>query len=476
MSTIDELGGSAASSVKPPITLEGEPHSSSAASSVKPPAYSEAKSLEGEQQRALELLLEGKNVFLTGPGGTGKSYFIEHLRQHFDKRIATTALTGCAAILLGHGSKTLHSWAGIGLGKGTLGEIIKGIRINRRILKNWLTTDLLIIDEISMMPAELFDKLNEVAKVIRKSSAPFGGLQVLLVGDFYQLPPISDGPGEAKFAFESSSWSSVVNETVILTHIHRQSEDTFRDLLGRVRIGCLSQADIHLLRSRLGLDWQSLEIRPTLLFSRRAMVDKINSVNLGKLEGELCTWKAKTLFVGTGGSGASGGAASAKITEEQERAITIFDRDGPYDETLQLKIRAQVMLTVNLDIDRGLVNGSRGVIVALDTKGAEPLPIVLFKNGLRETIGRHSWYLDDHQHIARSQIPLRLAWAGTIHKAQGATLDCALIDIGRNTFEYGQAYVALSRVKSLDSLYVYEFTEAAIRAHPRVKEFYNTIK
>ncbi len=163
-------------------------------------------------------------------------------------------------------------------------------------------------------------------------------------------------------------------------------------------------------------------------------------------------------------------------TEELERAVVAFDRDGPYDETLQLKLRSQVMLTVNLDLDHGLVNGSRGVIVGFDTRGAEPLPVVLFKNGLKETVGRHSWYLDDFQQVVRSQIPLRLAWAGTIHKAQGATLDCALVDIGRSTFEYGQAYVALSRVKSLDSLYVYEFAEDAIRVHPRVKEFYAAIK
>ncbi len=428
--------------------------------------------LTEEQQYALDRLCEGKNVFLTGPGGTGKSYFIEQVRRQLGsdgKKIGVTALTGCAAILLGHGSKTLHSWAGIGLGKGTVGEIIKGIRSNRRAAINWLTTNILIIDEISMMPADLFDKLNEVAKVIRKSSAPFGGLQVLLVGDFYQLPPIADGPVEAKFAFEGAAWSSVVHETVVLNQIHRQAEETFRDMLGRVRVGAASEADVTLLRSRLGLDWQSLEIRPTLLFSRRAMVDKINAVNLGKLEGEIMTWKAKTLFVGTAGS-------PKASTEELERAVTTFDRDGPYDETLQLKLRSQVMLTVNLNLDHGLVNGSRGVIVGFDTRGAEPLPVVLFKNGLKETVGRHSWYLDDFQQVVRSQIPLRLAWAGTIHKAQGATLDCALVDIGRSTFEYGQAYVALSRVKSLDSLYVYEFAEDAIRAHPRVKEFYAAIK
>ncbi len=439
--------------------------------------------LTEEQQRALDLLREGKNVFLTGPGGTGKSYFIEQVRRQLgseEKKIATTALTGCAAILLGHGAKTLHSWAGIGLGKGTVGEIVKGIRSNRRVAINWLTTNILIIDEISMMPADLFDKLNEVAKIIRKSTEPFGGLQVLLVGDFYQLPPISDGPGEAKFAFEGTAWNSVVHETVVLNQIHRQAEETFRDMLGRVRVGAASEGDIALLRSRLGLDWQSLEIRPTLLFSRRAMVDKINAVNLGKLEGEVMIWKAKTLFVGTAGSshlGESQLRGGPKLSmEELERAVATFDRDGPYDETLQLKLRAQVMLTVNLDLDHGLVNGSRGVIVGFDTRGAEPLPVVLFKNGLKETVGRHSWYLDDYQQVVRSQLPLRLAWAGTIHKAQGATLDCALVDIGKSTFEYGQAYVALSRVKSLDSLYVYEFAEGAIRAHPRVRVFYGEIK
>ena len=433
-----------------------------------------------EQQHAMDLLKSGKNVFLTGPGGTGKSYFIEQVRRQLGadgKKIGVTALTGCAAILLGHGAKTLHSWAGIGLGKGTLSELIKGVRSNRRSASNWMTTDLLIIDEVSMMPAELFDKLNDIAKVVRKCPGkPFGSLQVLLVGDFYQLPPIADGPEDGKFAFESAAWSTVVHETVELRKIHRQSEETFRDMLGRVRTGMACAEDIALLRSRLGLDWQNLEIRPTLLFSRRSMVDKINAVNLSKLEGEIMTWKAKTLFTGGGGGGGSASSTTGGQTpppkEELDRAITVFDRDGPYDETLQLKLRAQVMLTVNLDLDRGLVNGSRGVIIGFDTRGAEPLPIVLFKNGLKETVGRHSWYLDDFQQVVRSQIPLRLAWAGTIHKAQGATLDCALIDIGKSTFEYGQAYVALSRVKSIDSLYVYDFAETSIRAHPRVKEFY----
>ncbi len=428
-----------------------------------------------EQRFALEKIREGKNVFLTGPGGTGKSFFIEELRNDFAEsglKIAITALTGCAAILLGHGAKTLHSWAGIGLGKGSVGDLVAAICRNRKAAKNWMTTQLLIIDEISMMSAELFEKLDGVAKVVRRSSAPFGGLQLLLVGDFYQLPPVVDSVSEAQalFCFESPSWAAAVHETVILKQIHRQTDADFKNLLEHVRVGNMRSEDADMLRSRMGLDWDALEIRPTLLFARRAMVDKINSANLGALSGETITWKAKTLFT------ADDTADRLRHDpEELTRAVAKFDMDGPYDETLTLKDRAQVMLITNLDLDRGLVNGSRGIVVGFDRTSAEPLPIVQFLNGQRVIINRHSWGLDDFKNTVRSQIPLRLAWAGTIHKSQGATLDCALIDIGRTTFEYGQAYVALSRVKSLESLYIHDFAETSVKAHPKVKAFYETM-
>ncbi len=421
-----------------------------------------------EQQLAYDLIRDYKNIFLTGPGGAGKSYFIEELKRRYNTelpefKIGITALTGCAAILLGGGAKTLHSWSGIGLGRGSVGEIVLSIRRNRKALKNWMTTNLLIIDEISMLSAELFDKLNQIAKVIRRSTAPFGGMQVLLVGDFYQLPPIMNGlpDGAPTFAFESVSWNEVVNAVVALKTMHRQTDDCFRELLGRARIGKLNEADISLLSGRRGLPWKELEIKPTLLFSRRAMVDKINAMNLAALGGETITWKAKTVLTSSG-----------SMPPEYEAIIASYDKDAPYNEVLELRNKAQVMLITNIDIDSGLVNGSRGVIIGFDTKGAEPLPIVQFKNGRREIIERNSWEIDDLKGVSRSQIPLRLAYAITIHKCQGATLDCALIDIGRSTFEYGQAYVALSRVKNLESLYVHEFAAEAVRASPQVCAFY----
>lgn len=428
--------------------------------------------LNEEQRHAYDTLKCGQSIFLTGSGGTGKSHFIQYLYKHLGVgipriRIAVTALTGCAAILLGLGAKTIHSWGGIGLGRGTVGEIVAQVRRNRKAVKNWLATDLLVIDEISMMSAELFAKLNEVAKIIRKSSAPFGGLQLLLVGDFFQLPPIGDGDVEAQFAFESPIWSACIHESIVLKTIMRQKDDDFRALLDRARTGDLVPSDIDLLRSRVGLEWSKHQIKPTLLFSRRNMVDRINSANLKSLEGETIIWKAKTLAVATEGK-------EAPPKEDLDRIVAAFDRDSPYDETLELKVGAQVMLITNLDLDAGLVNGSRGIIVEIRA-GAEPQPVVQFLNGLKVVMGRNSWPIDDCDGYVRSQIPLRLAWAGTIHKSQGSTLDCALIDIGRSTFEYGQAYVALSRVKSLDSLYIHEFVPEAVRAHPKVKAFYSSI-
>ena len=422
-----------------------------------------------EQQDVLNTLAEGVNVFMTGCGGTGKSYLISVIQDELPKRmlassgtpfrVATTALTGCASLLL-RNAKTLHSWAGIGLGKEPVPELIHRIRRNGRAKKNWTTTNLLIIDEISMLTSELLDKLNLIGQALRYSTKLFGGIQLLLVGDFYQLPPVIKAKG-SMFAFESPIWSSLVQKTVALKTIHRQKDPVFQTILGEARIGALSDESAAILKSRMGLDWQSLKIRPTLLFPRKAEVDTINDENLKALTKPKHIFKATTL------------GSSAKMLKDPAfaRSIEFMDREASYKEELELAEGAQVMLIFNLNPTIGLVNGSRGVVTGFDEKG---FPIVEFMDGLIQAIVPHEWTVEGQTGVKRQQIPLRLAWACTIHKAQGATLDSALIDIGDQTFEAGQAYVALSRVRSLESLYIHDFSKAAFRAHTKVKDFYTT--
>jgi ATP-dependent DNA helicase PIF1 len=426
--------------------------------------------------------LEGENLFLTGGGGVGKSYLLSAIYTDFPglkkclvaaknpntvaklPRIQMCALTGCAALLLGHKAKTLHSWAGIGLGKGSVSELYVKIRKNQKSMRNWLCTDLLIIDEISMMTAELLDKLNEIGKKVRGNRRPFGGIQVLLVGDFYQLPPVNKTDEETRFAFESDAWKEAITTSIELTQIQRQKDEVFQRILKEARVGALGKESCEILGGCQGREWRENKIRPTLLFPRRAEVDMINDSNLRALTGRRYTYKARLVYDGKIPDGFS------ETDEGFLKALQMFDSDAAYSKELELMLEAQVMLVANVDPDNGLVNGSRGVIVGFCP--STELPMVEFVNGLKKTIGTHCWPIEDYEFISRSQIPLRLAWSQTIHKGQGATLDSALVDIGSGIFEYGQAYVALSRVRSLEALYVYDFDPVAFKAHPKVKQFY----
>lgn len=429
------------------------------------------ETLTNEQKCVFHELLLGKNIALLGAAGCGKSYLLSVIYTEFPglkkniqriqciPRIQMCALTGCAALLLGHKAKTLHSWAGIGLGKGTISELYVKIRRNQKSMRHWLCTDLLIIDEISMMTAELLDKLSEIGKKIRSNQKPFGGIQLLLVGDFFQLPPIK----ETKFAFESDVWKEMI--TIELTQILRQKEEIFQNILKEARIGCLSKESCDVLTSKQGLNWKQNKIRPTLLFPKRLEVDMINESNLRALKGKRCTYKARLVYDGKMPDG------FIESDENFQRALSMFDSNASYSTELELVLNAQVMLISNIEPEMGLVNGSRGVIIGFSLE----LPIVEFLNGVIKTIGSHTWPIEDYEFVSRTQIPLRLAYAVTIHKMQGSTLDSALIDIGSGVFEYGQAYVALSRVRSLDALYVYDFDPIAFKAHPKVKEFYKNM-
>ena len=429
--------------------------------------------LNADQASAFGAVKSGRNIFLTGPAGSGKTFLIRRIQEWAEsvagKTIAITALTGCAALLLSNKAKTLHSWAGIGLGKETADVLSSNITKNPHKKRRWKKTDILVIDEISMMTPELFEKLDIIGKRVRASTDPFGGIQVVICGDFFQLPPVVKGiSGETapgRFAFESPVWRSAAMKPVVLSKIERQTDVAFQRLLNECRIGEPSAETIALLKSRQGLDWKSKFIRPTLLFSRNADVDTINEKNIAALGKALHPFEAKTVI----DRSAEHPEVDMPSGEEVERLVARLDNDANYASHLDLCVGAQVMLLINKDLEAGQVNGSRGVITEFTTEGH---PVVQFLHGAPVVVGPHEWVSNECPHLARTQIPLRVAYAVTIHKSQGATLDCALIDIGTSTFEYGQAYVALSRVRNLDSLYIHTLSPAKIKAHPSVVRFY----
>lgn len=383
-----------------------------------------------EQQRAFDTYISGQNLFLTGPGGTGKSKWIQTVFSHCSKKIQVCAMTGCAALLLECNAKTVHSWAGIGLGDAS-----KAIS-NKFARDRWRSTDVLIIDEISMMSDTLFELLDTVGKTIRKSTKPFGGIQLLFCGDFYQLPPI-----DAKFCFEHVRWNSTFPTTIQLTVLFRQKNETYQSILGEIRGGTLSTQNHQLLKDRIVPGNGCTRLVPT-----RAKADKINATEYGSLDTEEHVYTMKT--------------TSSKNTME----VDYLKKNVRCDEKIKLKIGTKVMCIVN--IDDQLCNGSQGVII-----GFGEFPIIQFKHGSVQ-MRPHCWTSDT---ASISQLPLIYAWAITIHKAQGMTLQEAEIDLGNDVFECGQTYVALSRVVDLSGLYLSGFNIHKIKLHPKVVEFYKSI-
>jgi len=438
--------------------------------------------LNKEQSAALAAIQSGKNIFLTGAGGTGKSHTIRSIVSWAATngvRVALTAMTGCAALLLNTDgirpkAKTLHSWAGVGLAREAPHELSEYVKKNRRAARRWIDTQLLIIDEVSMMTPEFLEKLDFIGRRIRRQpETRFGGLQLLFAGDFCQLPPVSrDSSGATIYVFESPIWSALIDETHNLVQIVRQKDAIFQRLLTETRMGTLSLESLAILESRKGLPWEENDIRPTLLFSRNAEVDTINRKNMEALTGERRTYLVQTVQMEKDKARTITTLPSMSDGDIQT-ALARLDTDAPYEATLELCVGAQVMLLTNLDQEHGLVNGSRGIITGYSPGG---LPLVRFI-GMTDPvlIDRANWWLADPDYIGRSQIPLKVAYAITIHKSQGATLDCALIDVGSRTFEYGQAYVALSRVRSLEGLYVWALDPRKIMCHPTVKAYYEKL-
>lgn len=417
--------------------------------------------LTEDQDRALSLLMSGENVFLTGPAGTGKSLIIKRFRdwcQNNKQELAVTATTGKAALLIG--GTTIYSWSGIGLGDGTVDQLLSKIRTRPKYKGRWFNVRTLIIDEISMMSPEIFEKLECIARRIRYSNKPFGGIQLVVVGDFCQLPPVNFD----SFCFESDIWDECIKNVVYLREVLRQSDPLFQEILDEIRMGGCSKEHSDILKSYIGKTCGNKLIRPTKLYSRRDAVDSTNKIKLKQLKesgAESRKYRATVEIL------------DKNLTNsERNGLVEKMSRDCPADDILEVAVGAQVILLKNLDLEMGLVNGSRGVVRKFSQDG---YPIVLFLNGVKIEVKEEKWEMTEGlvPVVAKIQIPLKLGYAVTIHSSQGATMDCVKTDLGTSIFEYGQLYTALSRVRTLEGLTLVAFDEKKVMTHPKVLEYYD---
>ncbi len=439
--------------------------------------------LSKEQQIAFNKYAQGHNIFITGPGGSGKSELIRTIHKHAYrtfKDLHVTALTGCAAVLLNCKAKTLHSWAGIGLGNGTIEQLIRKVRQNSFAKALWKGTDILVVDEVSMLSLKLFETLNAIGKAIRGNLKPFGGIQLIFSGDFYQLPPVGDKdePDTQKFCFESSDWNIVFEREnqIQLKKIFRQTDEIYLTILNQIREGKIKRRSNELLLEYVGRPISpNLIVEPTKLYPTKRQVEQINIIKMDALPGIVKEFKVK--YKKDYEMSKTDKMKRLIFTEKDiQTELDYLAGNLLCDKEMKLKVGAQVMCIINLRTDAGdiiLCNGSQGIITSFcELTG---YPKVIFNNGIERIMTPHAWISETIPGIGVEQVPLILAWALTIHKSQGATMDSAEIDVGSGIFECGQTYVAISRVKSLDGLYLTSFDARRIRINKKAKEFYDSL-
>jgi ATP-dependent exoDNAse (exonuclease V) alpha subunit len=400
------------------------------------------------QAQALRVMLEGNSVFLTGAPGAGKTYVLnEFIRQatRQGKNVAVTASTGIAATHIG--GTTIHSWSGLGIKDFLTDWDRERLQSTERLVKRYNAADVLVIDEISMLHGQRLNMVNEVAKLLRKSDRPFGGIQVVLVGDLFQLPPISRDNSMVDFAHLSTAWEELDPKICYITEQHRVgANDALLDLLEAMRRGDVNELHEAALQERLK-EQRPGDLVVTRLYSHNMDVDSINQRHLKEIERDAKVYQMQT----------SGQAAKIESLVKSVLA----------PERLELKPGAEVMFVAN-NFASGFVNGTRGRVIDF----VDEMPLVALPNGREIKVERHSWKLDEDGRTRAevAQLPLRLAWAITIHKSQGMSLDAAEIDLSRS-FTPGMGYVALSRVRSMDGVYLTGINRMALQLHPLIFEF-----
>jgi hypothetical protein len=401
------------------------------------------------QTQALQILKTGATVFLTGEPGSGKTHtinnYVAYLREHGIEP-AITASTGIAATHI-HG-QTIHSWSGIGV-RSTLSPYdLEHLASTEYLAKRIRKTNVLIIDEVSMIDARTLDMVELVCRTVRQNTEAFGGMQIVLVGDFFQLPPIARDGAFAQFAFRSKAWQAAHPVICYLSEQHRQEDETLLGLLTAIRKQASLGNFIAQLEARLIEDEAAVPERSSVprLFSHNANVDALNAAALRAIPGT-----PKTFMMSDNG---------------RANLVATLKKGCLSPETLQLKVGAVVMCTKN-NPSKGFVNGTTGEVIGFER--ATDYPIIRTKSGEEITMEPMEWQIEEDGKVRASisQIPLRLAWAITIHKSQGLSLDAAMMDL-RQVFEYGQGYVALSRVRALSGLYIAGWNERAFEVHPEI--------
>ncbi|MBL4669104.1 MAG: AAA family ATPase [Flavobacteriales bacterium] len=396
-----------------------------------------------QQEKALAILKSGKNAFLTGSAGTGKTYVLNQYIAYLKDRKVTVAVTASTGIAATHmNGMTIHSWAGIGVKEFITQGNLVSMKSKKYLTKNFDKVKVLIIDEISMLHKNQLNAIDVVLRYFKDSQLAFGGVQIVLCGDFFQLPPIGH-QGETskeKFAFMSEAWVKSNLAICYLTEQYRQSDNDLNLILSEIRTGKISKNSYKTLQKASDNKLEG-EDEPTKLFTHNYDVDRINAQHLSKLSGSAQTFKAKT-------------TGNKKLIETLKNSVLA-------GENLAFKTGAKVMFVKN-DKEKRYVNGSLGVILGFNDNN---IPSVKLLDGRTIYAEQESWsIIDDSGKTLASykQIPLRLAWAITVHKCQGMTLDSAEIDLSK-TFEMGQGYVALSRLKKLENLQLKGLNEMALR-------------
>ena len=429
--------------------------------------------------KELVKLVKKRNVFITGGGGTGKSWSIARLSEHLP--LVITSSTGISAVNIN--GQTIHSWAGIGIADRTINEVIENL--NQK--KNWvrkneiLKAEYLVIDEVSMLNSYVFDYTSEVLKRIRENDKPFGGLRVICTGDFFQLPPvkinetveINKAQRLIDYCFNSLAWKELDFEIINLTHVYRQNDKDFVETLNRIRYGKMNNNDQKMLEKRNFPASYEIPEEAVKLYGTNAEADKENMKRFNELDGKAYTYIANDKIRSyIDGRSQMVSPDNPKLQPWDKQKYDQFNEDCRVPQKLVLKEGARVMLLHNTDVSNGLANGACGYVKRLTDYGIT----VAFDNGVTTSIGEETIELrqGDKVKISRTQYPLRLAYACTIHKSQGLTFDKVFADFNR-IFAAGQAYVALSRVTSLDGLYLKGFSPNKVFADETVKKFYHEV-
>jgi hypothetical protein len=392
-----------------------------------------------KQTKALSIMKAGKNIFLTGSAGAGKTYTLNQYIRYLRARkilVAVTASTGIASTHIN--GMTIHAWSGLGLKKSLTKNDLNAISEKKHIKEHLEKTKVLIIDEISMLHRNQLDAINDILQFIRNNKAPFGGLQVIFCGDFFQLPPVGEAEesNRDKFAFMSDAWVKAAPVICYLTEQHRQKGDNLDKILNEIRRGAVDENSMQLLR----LASKNILADVPRLYTHNMDVERINAREMEKLEGRAMFFSAEK--------------------KGNPKLLEMLMSNVRTDEQLHLKIGAKVMFIKN-NFDKGYINGSLGTVVEFTP---EATPVVALKDGKRIFCEKEKWAIEDEKGNALAsfeQYPLRAAWAITIHKSQGMTLDAAEIDLS-STFEKGQGYVAISRVRSLEGLFLKGFNTLAL--------------